>query len=56
MTITLKTSAIVKDVLDDVRNKVGRVTLPADAKTPVIIEVETDTGRAFSVFVYDPSG
>lgn len=55
MTVNIKTSAIVKDVLDDVRNKVGSVVLPADAKTPVITEIKTDTGRAFSVFIYDPS-
>ncbi len=53
--VNVKTSATVKDVLDDVRNKVGTVTLPADAKTPTITEIKTDTGRAFSVFVYDPS-
>jgi multidrug efflux pump subunit AcrB len=56
VTVNVKTSAKVKDVLDDVRNKVGTVILPADAKTPVITEIKTDTGRAFSVFVYDPSG
>jgi multidrug efflux pump subunit AcrB len=55
VTINVKTSAKVKDVLDDVRNKVGSVTLPADAKTPVITEIKTDTGRAFSVFIYDPT-
>lgn len=55
VTVNVKTSATVKDVLDDVRNKVGTVTLPADAKTPTITEIKTDTGRAFSVFVYDPS-
>jgi multidrug efflux pump subunit AcrB len=56
VTVNVKTSAIVKDVLDDVRNKVGTVVLPIDAKTPTITEIKTDTGRAFSVFVYDPSG
>lgn len=55
ITINVKTSANIKDVLDDVRNKVNRVTLPTDAKTPVITELETDTGRAFSVFIYDPT-
>ena len=56
VTVNVKTSATVKDVLDDVRNKVGSLVLPADAKTPVITEIKTDTGRAFSVFIYDPSG
>jgi multidrug efflux pump subunit AcrB len=55
ITVNLKTSAETKDVLDDIRNKVNRITLPADAKSPVITELETDTGRAFSVFIYDPS-
>lgn len=55
ISITLKTSATTKDVLDDVRNKVNRVVLPTDAKTPVITEIETDTSRAFSVFIYDMS-
>ncbi len=53
ITVNVKTSATVKDVLDDVRNKVNRVTLPTDAKSPIITEIETDTGRAFSVFIYD---
>jgi multidrug efflux pump subunit AcrB len=53
ISINVKTSAVVKDVLDSVRNNVSRVTLPSDAKTPVITEIETDTSRAFSVFIYD---
>lgn len=52
VTLTLKTSADVQDVLSDVRSAVWRVTLPADAKTPNITEIETDTNRAFSVFLY----
>lgn len=38
--------------MNDVRNAVSRVQLPSDAKTPVISEIETDTNRAFSVYVY----
>ena len=38
--------------MNDVRNEVNRVILPADAKTPVVTEVETDTNRAFSIFIY----
>ena len=56
MIINLKTSANAKDVLDEVRSSIGRTVLPVDAKSPVITEVKTDTGRAFSVFIYDPSG
>ncbi len=50
--LTLKTNAVTKDVLSDVRSSVGRVALPVDAKTPVITEIETDTNRAFSIYVY----
>lgn len=52
LTINLKTNAVVKDVLNDVRNKINRVTLPSDAKSPIITEVETDTNRAFSIYLY----
>lgn len=50
--ITLKSNANTKDLMNDVRNAVSRVQLPSDAKTPVISEIETDTNRAFSVYVY----
>jgi multidrug efflux pump subunit AcrB len=52
LTLTLKTSADVQDVLSDVRSAVARASLPSDAKTPVITEIETDTNRAFSVYLY----
>ncbi len=57
ITLTLKTSANTKDVLSDVRSSVSRVILPADAKSPVITEIETDTNRAFSIYLYskDPN-
>jgi hypothetical protein len=32
------------------------VSLPTDAKTPNVIEIETDTNRAFSVFLYHKKG
>ncbi len=52
ISLTLKTSANTKDVLSDVRSAVARTNLPADAKTPVVTEIETDTARAFSIFLY----
>lgn len=57
ISLTLKTSANIKDVLSDVRSSVSRVILPADAKSPVITEIETDTNRAFSIYLYskDPN-
>jgi multidrug efflux pump subunit AcrB len=55
--ITLKSNADTKDVLDEIRNNVNRVQLPADAKTPVITEIETNTNQAFSAYIYstDPA-
>lgn len=53
--VTTKTSAEVKDVMDDVRNAVSKVVLPTDAKSPVITEIETNTKTAFSVLIYDPT-
>ncbi len=52
VSLTLKTNADTKDVLSDVRSAVARASLPLDAKTPVITEIETDTSRAFSIFLY----
>lgn len=52
LSLTLKTDADTKDVLSDVRSAVARVNLPEEAKTPVITEIETDTSRAFSIFLY----
>lgn len=52
--ITTKTSANVKDVMDDTRNAVNKIVLPADAKSPIITEIETNTKTAFSVLLYDP--
>lgn len=51
--ITLKTDAVVQDVLDEVRSNVARVSLPDDALDPNIQEIETDTSRAFSILIYD---
>jgi multidrug efflux pump len=52
LTASLKTSADTKEVLNDIRNSVNKVSLPSDAKTPTITEIETDTNRTFSVFLY----
>jgi multidrug efflux pump subunit AcrB len=50
--VTLKTSANTKDVLSEIRNNVNRVSLPADAKTPVITEINSNANLAFSTFIY----
>lgn len=52
LALTLKTNADTKDVLSDVRSAVSRAQLPVDAKTPTITEIETDTNRAFSIYLY----
>ena len=50
--VALKTNAVTKDVMNDIRNSVSKITLPTDAKTPTITEIETDTNRTFSIFLY----
>jgi multidrug efflux pump subunit AcrB len=52
VSIALKTDANTKDVLSDVRNSVNKIQLPTDAKTPTITEIETNTNRTFSMFLY----
>lgn len=56
ITVTLKTTADVKDVLSDIRSNVARVVLPTEAKAPTITELKTDTNRAFSLFLYEKKG
>ena len=56
LVLTLRTDADTKEVMNDVRNKIGRVALPSDAKSPSITEIETDTNRAFSTYIYAKSG
>jgi multidrug efflux pump subunit AcrB len=46
----------MQDVLSDVRSAVARAVLPTDAKSPNIAEIETDTNRAFSIFLYNTEG
>jgi len=56
VTATLKTDANTKDVINDIRNNVNKLQFPSDAKTPTITEIETDTNRTFSVFLYKNTG
>ncbi len=50
--ITLKAGADSKDVVNEVRNNVNRISLPTDAKTPIITEIDTDTKQAFWIYLY----
>jgi multidrug efflux pump subunit AcrB len=52
VSVSLKTDADTKDVMSDIRNSVNKVSLPSDAKTPTVTEIETDTNQTFSVFLY----
>ncbi len=54
--VALRTDANSKDLMNDIRNSVSKVILPSDAKTPTITEIETDTNRTFSVFLYAKTG
>ena len=57
LSVTLRTDANTKDLLNDIRNNVSKVILPTEAKAPTITEIETDTNRTFSIFLYskDPA-
>ena len=51
MLITLKTDTDLNDAMNNVRNAIERITLPNDAKNPKITSIETDTNRAFSLYI-----
>jgi multidrug efflux pump subunit AcrB len=38
--------------MSDVRTHVSRASLPTDAKTPTITELETNTNQIFSIYLY----
>lgn len=40
--------------INDVRNKIGRVTLPKDAKTPNVTEITTQGNLVLSAILYSP--
>lgn len=42
----------MKDVLNDIRNKVGNVSLPSQAKTPNITSIEASGDDVFSLYLY----
>ena len=43
ITLELQPETDVSKYINDVRNKIGKVSLPQDAKTPNVIEITTDT-------------
>ncbi len=50
--VTLKTWVDSKTVVNEIRNNVSRVSLPDDAKEPIVTDVDTDTNQIFSIFIY----
>ena len=50
--VTLEIGANTKDIINDIRNRIGRVVLPSDAKTPTITELKINKNQTFSVFLY----
>lgn len=54
LTIELQPETEVSKYINDVRNKIGRVTLPKDAKTPNVIEIASQTNLVLSANLYSP--
>lgn len=50
--IELEPDAQTSDVIAEVRNNIGRASLPTDAKSPTVTEIKTDTNRMFTVTLY----
>lgn len=50
--VELEPEAKTADVISEIRNDIGRARLPADAKSPVVTEIKTDTNRMFTVTLF----
>ena len=48
----LQPNAVTSDAIAEVRNNIGRAQLPADAKSPIVTELKTDTNLMFTVALY----
>ena len=53
--IELENGVDMTKALSDVKTAVAKVSLPSDAKDPVITEVSTDNKKMFSVILYGKS-
>lgn len=56
ITIELQPETNTTDYMTEVRNNIGRVVLPKDAKDPNVIEIKTDTNRVYDATFYSPDG
>lgn len=55
ITLELQPDTDTTNFMTEVRNNIGRVTLPKDAKSPNVIEVKTDTNRVYDATFYSPN-
>ncbi len=54
VTIELQPETDTMNFMTEVRNNIGRVILPKDAKSPNVIEMKTDTNRVYDATFYSP--
>jgi multidrug efflux pump subunit AcrB len=54
VTIELQPETNTMNFMTEVRNNIGRVILPKDAKSPNVIEMKTDTNRVYDATFYSP--
>jgi multidrug efflux pump subunit AcrB len=54
VSIELQPETDVAKYINDVRNKIGRVVLPKDAKTPNVIEITTQENLVLNATMYSP--
>ncbi len=56
ISIELRPETDIAKYINDVRNNIGRVVLPSDAKNPNVIEIKTQTNLVFAANLYSPKG
>lgn len=56
ITLELHPETDTMNFMTEVRNNIGRVSLPKDAKSPNVIEIKTDTNRVYDATFYSPDG
>jgi multidrug efflux pump subunit AcrB len=54
VSIELQPETNTTNFMTEVRNNIGRVILPKDAKSPNVIEIKTDTNRVYDATFYSP--
>lgn len=55
ITIELEPETDTMNFMTEVRNNIGRVILPKDAKSPNVLEIKTDTNRVYDATFYSPN-